>query len=226
MLDERLQLAASLYEPCDWGADIGTDHGLLPCSLLEEGICGRMILGDISEPALSHARLETERRGLTDRAILRAGNGLQVLDRPCGCISITGMGGDTVERILKEGKDRLQGAVLVLSAHSCLPALRRGVRDIGYHFTREIVCRAAGRFYMIWRAEPGEKDMTDSELLFGTHALEEQGCGNRRAYLLRLLELQERQERGLEHARVRDEALLHKNKEGIRYLEELLHEGD
>ena len=55
MLDERLSLAAALYEPCEVGADIGTDHGLLPCHLLKENICQQMIFADVSAKALRHA---------------------------------------------------------------------------------------------------------------------------------------------------------------------------
>ena len=53
MLDERLSLAAALYQPCDWGADIGTDHAYLPCHLLRAGICQHMIAADVSEKALA-----------------------------------------------------------------------------------------------------------------------------------------------------------------------------
>ena len=52
MLDERLSLAAQLYEPCALGADIGTDHALLPCYLLTHNICQEMILADVSPKAL------------------------------------------------------------------------------------------------------------------------------------------------------------------------------
>ena len=46
MLDERLSLAAQLYEPCALGADIGTDHALLPCYLLTHN---EMSMIDIAE---------------------------------------------------------------------------------------------------------------------------------------------------------------------------------
>ena len=166
-LDERLSLAASLYEPCALGADIGTDHGLLPCHLLEENICQRMILADVSPKALRHAEALVKARGLEARATLRCADGLDALTQPCGCVSIMGMGGETIADILRRGQHRLQGAVLVLSAHTEQPLVRRAVRDIGYHFTREALCEAAGRFYVCWRAEPGEAPLSEADIRYG-----------------------------------------------------------
>lgn len=168
MLDERLSLAASLYQPCQLGADIGTDHGLLPCFLLKQGICQRMIFADVSPKALLHAREQVQRQGLKEQARLVCADGLEALDAPCGCVSLMGMGGETLASILVKGADRLQGAVLVLSAHTDLHLVRQAVRDIGYHFVREELCRAAGRFYLIWRAEPGSAPMTDEDIRFGS----------------------------------------------------------
>ena len=146
MLDERLSLAAAMYEPCELGADIGTDHGLLPCQLLKENICQRMIFADVSDKALAHAREQAARQALTDRASFACADGLGALTAPCGCVSVMGMGGETIAGILTRGKDKLQGAVLVLSAHTDLHLVRQAVADIGYHIVREELCRAAGRF--------------------------------------------------------------------------------
>ena len=167
MLDERLSLVASMYEPCQWGADIGTDHAYLPRYLLKAGICRHMIAADVSSGALANARATLTRARLLDRAVLTLANGLDAIDRPCGCASITGMGGDTMAEILTRGADRLQGAVLVLSAHTELPLVRQAVREIGYHIVREELCRAAGRFYVCWRGEVGAAEMTEDELLYG-----------------------------------------------------------
>ena len=166
-MDERLSLAASLYEPCEIGADIGTDHGLLPCHLLESGVCRRMILADVSPKALRHAEAQVRLCGLEERATLICADGLDALTEPCGCVSVMGMGGGTIADILRRGRDRLHGAALVLSAHTEQRLVREAVRDIGYHLTREALCRAAGRFYVVWRAEPGEADMSDEDLRYG-----------------------------------------------------------
>lgn len=167
MLDERLSLVAAMYEPCAWGADIGTDHAYLPRHLLLSGVCARMIAADVSEGALANARATLTRSRLTDRALLRLADGLDALDRPCGCVSVTGMGGDTMAALLRRGAHRLQGAVLVLSAHTELQLVRQAVADIGYHFVREELCRAAGRFYVCWRAEPGAEALSEEDCTFG-----------------------------------------------------------
>ena len=116
MLDQRLSLAASLYEPCEWGADIGTDHAFLPCHLLRTGICRHMIAADVSENALARARTNLTRQHLSDRAEIVLADGLDAVTRPCGCISIMGMGGELMADILRTGQNKLHGAVLVLGA--------------------------------------------------------------------------------------------------------------
>ena len=168
VLDERLTLAASLYEPCELGADIGTDHGLLPCHLLEMNTCQRMILADVSAKALRHAEEQVRQRRLEERALLVCADGLDALPEPCGCVSIMGMGGETIADILRRGQDRLHDAVLVLSAHTEHAQVRQAVQDIGYHLTREALCKAAGRFYLFWRAEAGSASMTGEDVRYGS----------------------------------------------------------
>ena len=166
-LDERLLLAASLYEPCALGADVGTDHGLLPRHLLAEGVCKRMIVADISEKALRHARETIRLSGLEDRAEIVCADGLHAVTRPCGCVSIMGMGGETMAEILRRGQGRLHGAALVLSAHTEQHLVREVLRDIGYRITAERLCLAEGRYYIFWKAVPGQEDVTDSDLRYG-----------------------------------------------------------
>ena len=173
MLDERLTLAAALYPACELGADIGTDHGYLPCHLLEAGVCRQMILADVSQKALRRAEAVVVRRGLQTRATLVCADGLDALTERCGCVSIMGMGGETLAGILLRGQEKLQGATLVLSAHTELPLVRRAIVSLGYHLTRETLCRSGGRFYVFCRAEPGPAPMTEEEIRHGSLLFDE-----------------------------------------------------
>lgn len=202
MLDARLAMAASLYEPCLQGADIGTDHAYLPRYLLQRDICQRMILADISPKALQHARDTVEEAALWDRATVVLADGLSPLkDSPCGCVSIMGMGGETLSQILRSGHSLLRGAVLVLSAHTDLPQVRMAIRDIHYHITREEVAQAGGRFYLLWRCEPGDGEWTDTGLRLGTLLLRNP-APEARAYLRKQEELLRNKLRGIQSAAV------------------------
>lgn len=207
MLDERLSLAASLYEPCEWGADIGTDHAFLPCHLLRTGICQHMIAADVSPNALSRARENLTRQHLLNRAEVVLADGLDAVTRKCGCISVMGMGGELMASILRSGQDRLQGAVLVLGAHTELDLVRQAIHDVGYHIVQERLCRAAGRFYVFWRAEEGTADMSHEDIRYGK-LLWQEDAAMLREYATWRRRVHQDRERGLLAASIPDEAAI------------------
>ena len=224
LLDARLSLAYDLYDPCELAADIGTDHAHLPAALLQRGRCRHMILTDLSESALRNARDEMIRFRLTDRVTLRAGNGLEPLDEACGMISVTGMGGRTIRDILLEGKEKLQGASLVLSAHTDLPLIREAVQEIGYHLDREEPCFCAGRFYLVLRARPGAREMTPREIRLGG-PLFESSSDQLIPYLSRRLDVLLDRLRGLESAETPDEEQIAQVREDAEYYREFIRKG-
>ena len=224
LLDARLSLAYDLYDPCELAADIGTDHAHLPAALLQRGRCQHMILTDLSESALRNARDEMIRFRLTDRVTLRAGNGLEPLDEACGMISVTGMGGRTIRDILLEGKEKLQGASLVLSAHTDLPLIREAVQEIGYHLDREEPCFCAGRFYLVLRARPGAREMTLREIRLGG-PLFESSSEQLIPYLSRRLDVLLDRLRGLESAETPDEEQIAQVREDAEYYREFIRKG-
>ncbi|MBQ4581527.1 MAG: SAM-dependent methyltransferase [Clostridia bacterium] len=216
MLDERLSLAASLYEPCDWGADIGTDHAYLPCHLLRAGVCQHMIAADVSPKALSRARDNLTRQHLLDRAEVVLADGLDAITRKCGCISIMGMGGELMGNILRSGQDKLLGAVLVLGAHTELHLVRQAICDVGYHIVQERLCRAAGRFYVFWRAEAGLEDLSTSEIRYGKQLWQEDNTLLTEYAAWRRRVLQDK-ERGLLSASIPDESAINEVQSDIAW---------
>jgi len=218
ILDARLSLAFDLYDDCELAADIGTDHAHLPAALLQRGRCRHMILTDLSESALNNARNEIISQRLTDRVTFRCGNGLQPVREPCGMISVTGMGGRTIRDILLCGQDRLQGASLVLSAHTDLPLIREAVCRIGYHLDREEPCFSAGRFYLVLRARPGAAAMTAREIRLGG-PLFDSASDQLIPYLIRRRDVLQEKLRGLLSAEAPDEPLISQVREDIAFYE-------
>jgi len=223
MLDERLTLAAQLYQPCTLGADIGTDHGYLPCELLKSGVCERMILADVSPLAIRRAQAQVEKEHLQDRAQIVCADGLSAITFPCGCVSIMGMGGETMAGILMRGQDKLSGAVLVLSAHTELHLVRQAIMDIGYHITKEELCRSGGRFYVFWRAEAGAEALTDEEIRHGKLLTQSQSPLLKEYFAWRKRVL-ENKLTGLKCADVPDEAALAQTTQEAAYYAEKLKE--
>lgn len=167
-LDERLTAAAELFSACELGADIGADHGRLSCHLLHTGKCRRMLVSDISDDSLSKARQLLSLHALDDRVTFRVADGLKALENDqVSCAAICGMGGALISRILTAGKDKLNGAAVVICSHTDIPLVRKTLCDIGYRIENEKVVRAKGRFYVVMRAEAGIESYTDKELYLG-----------------------------------------------------------
>lgn len=172
--DARLSEALDMLGKCGAFADIGADHGRLSAAALLQGRAEHALISDISEKALSKARALIARLGLEERATFAVSDGLDALDalggRRADAVFILGMGGGTAGGILRRGRDRLNGAALIMSAHSDIPVLRAAVCDIGYRIRDERVVRDGGRFYVLMKclpALPDERPYDEKELYLG-----------------------------------------------------------
>lgn len=171
-LDDRLSRAAALFPACEYGADIGADHGRLSCVLLARGICERMCVADISAESLEKARKLLTDWNLLSRADVSVGDGLHAMPHPANAIAILGMGGHTICDIVESGKHLLNGASLILSAHTQIHLLRKKLMDINYRIDCEEIAYAAGRFYVVLRAIPGGEILDEKKCFLGPRLME------------------------------------------------------
>lgn len=190
-LDKRLGAAYDLIPLCRVCGDIGADHGRLSALCLLSGKAQHMLVADISPKALAKAQKRLEALGLANRATFAAADGLDALDAlPQGKVDVLcalGMGGETIAGILTRGKDRLQGAALVLGPQTELPVVRQALHDIGYRIRQEQAVEENGRLYVLMGATPlgkGESPHTPEEILIGTELLLQSGREGR-AFLAR-----------------------------------------
>ena len=116
-LSKRLQLIADVISKYKQGsvlADIGSDHGYLPCYLVKNKIITCAYACDVAQGPLDSAKETIKQYGLEDKVFALLGNGLNpILDREVDMISIAGMGSYLISEILEEHREYLRNVKLM-----------------------------------------------------------------------------------------------------------------
>lgn len=154
-LTPRLALAAAFVPQGARLADVGTDHGKLPISLLLSGRARSAVGSDIRPGPLSHAARNAEEHGVA--LPLRLAPGLDgVSPDECDTVAIAGMGGETIVEILRAAPWTRDGShLLILQAMTMLPLLRVWLAANGYRTEKERVCREDRKYYVVIAARGG-----------------------------------------------------------------------
>ena len=176
-LDARLSSAAEFVHGKSV-ADIGTDHALLPISLLITGKCTSAIASDINEGPLCRAKINAERYGLADKMVFCLADGLDGLpldERSVSDIVICGMGGELIASIIAASDyPKKSGVRLIMQPMTHSADLRRYLAESGFRILDESLSEDDGRIYECIAAEyDGEKrTVTDAEAELGKANIE------------------------------------------------------
>ncbi len=153
-LSQRLSTVAHMIEPGSIVADIGTDHGYLPIYLIKNNIAPHVIAMDVNAGPLDKARKNAAAYNVADKLTLRISDGLKELSEQPDVVTICGMGGRLICRILTEGYDKLAGVKkLIVSPQSDLPFFREYMADRGFAITAEKLVLDEGKYYFIFECE-------------------------------------------------------------------------
>ena len=218
-LGPRLRAIAALApEGCGCLADIGTDHGYIPVSLLLEGRIRRAVAADIGPLPLDHARRTAERYGVTSGLDFRLGDGLAVLTPgEADVIVIAGMGGDAITEILAAAPWSRAGPLLLLQPMSKAEVLRAWLPSNGYRVLAEELVQDKGVLYPILTVRGGGMPPAGDGQAWGGFLLEKDPLWG--LYLAdRLLRLR-RAAAGLERAR--DPAMAEKRRKLLAVIAQL-----
>lgn len=171
MISKRLEAAALLLDKCEVFFDVGCDHGLLGLYMLETERARWVYFCDISGQSLKKARHRCEAMGLLPRATFLVNDGLAGLSPGRNdALSLCGMGGQTIARILKQGDLLPCGAVL--QANTELAFLRRALCEKGYRIAQEKMVLEGGRYYTLMKIVPGQQELSELACRFGPCLLE------------------------------------------------------
>ncbi|ANZ58141.1 tRNA (adenine(22)-N(1))-methyltransferase [Fructilactobacillus lindneri] len=155
-LSKRMQAVADLVPAAKTIADIGSDHAYLPAYLLLNGIIQFAIAGEVRKGPLKNVTLEIERLQLQGKMEARLGDGLDVIhaNDQVEVITIAGMGGELITKILERGIDKLNsGTTLVLQPNVDENILRSWLMKHNFKIIAENIVVDANHYYEMIKAQ-------------------------------------------------------------------------
>lgn len=170
MISKRLELVASFVSQGAILLDVGSDHAYLPIELVERGQIKRAIAGEVVEGPYQSAVKNVEAHGLKEKIQVRLANGLAAFEETdqVSVITIAGMGGRLIARILEEGLGKLANVErLILQPNNREDDLRIWLQDHGFQIVAESILEEAGKFYEILVVEAGQMKLSASDVRFG-----------------------------------------------------------
>lgn len=175
-LNQRLTSVCNYLVPGKL-ADIGSDHAYLPIYAIQNNLISSAIAGEVIKGPYEAAKKNVLVNQLNDVIDVRLGDGLSVISKSESIqnITICGMGGPLIAKILKEGKEHLvQGPRLVLQSNIQTEALRYTLMSINYHIVDEIIMEEKGHIYEIVVAKynTNSENLNNKELKFGPKLLQ------------------------------------------------------
>ena len=178
-LSKRLECIAAEIEKIavseDRLADIGTDHGYLPCFLVGNKVISYAYACDIAKGPLDSSIETIKENGLEEKVEPLLGNGLApVVGKDVTIISIAGMGGFLMEEILDAHLDELKDVkYVVIQANICINVVRACLNRHGFKTKSEVVVEDAHHIYEVLTFERGHEQLSELELKFGPILLKE-----------------------------------------------------
>ena len=157
-LTPRLLAAARLAGESRFAVDVGTDHGRLAVWLLQNEMAARVAATDIRKGPLSSAVATAEEYGLAERIRFELCDGLDFPGaEEADTVVIAGMGGETIEGILRRAPWTLSGTHLVLQPQTKVDELCVWLRVTGYAIDNAVLAAEGERLYVIISARAGNK---------------------------------------------------------------------
>lgn len=170
MISKRLELVASFVPQGAILLDVGSDHAYLSIELVERGKIESAIAGEVVEGPYQSAVKNVEAHGLEEKIQVRLANGLAAFEEEdrVSVITIAGMGGRLIARILEEGLGKLANVErLILQPNNREDDLRIWLQDHGFQIVAESILEEAGKFYEILVVEAGQMKLSASDVRFG-----------------------------------------------------------
>ena len=138
MISSRLLQIAMLVERNKVVFDVGSDHALLPCFLVQNNISRKVYAGEIAEGPLNHVKETVKKNNLEGKVIPVFSDGLAKAADDVDIVIIAGMGYHTIKHILDSCEvERYQ--YFLIQSNTDVDMVRRYISDHCYTIEDERV---------------------------------------------------------------------------------------
>ncbi len=156
-LSKRLEMVLDSVPTCNTAVDIGCDHGYVAIELVRRNRVKKVYGTDINKRPLGQAERNVKLSGFADKIELILSDGIEKVDATFDSIIIAGMGGATIDHILRSSESKVKKAnTLILSPQSHLAKARKCIYDLGFYIESESLIEEDGQTYYIIIAKRGE----------------------------------------------------------------------
>ena len=171
-ISKRLTTIANLVPKNKVVFDVGSDHALLPCYLIEHKIAKYVYAGDNKVGPLENAKKNIELYGFGNQIQTVLSDGLEKAGDDVEVVTISGMGYYTVESILN-AKDLSKYDCLVIQINKGMNMLRQYISDHHYTILNETIVHDDFFYEVVVFNTEFHKSYTDEEIMYGPILLKE-----------------------------------------------------
>ena len=167
-INNRLKLVGDYVDKGSVPLDIGCDHAKLSIYLLKEKNFPFVYASDNKIGPLNQAKENVNYYNLADKIKLIKAEGLNSLNDKIDTITVTGMGGLTINKMFLENKNKLTNIkTIILSPNNFIKEVRETINKLGYYLKDEELVEESNKLYHILVFSKGNKTYSDKELYLG-----------------------------------------------------------
>ena len=167
-INDRLKKIGDLVPLSSYPLDIGCDHALLSIYLVKEKKIKKAIASDNKSGPLQKAKENINFYKVKDKIKLVKAEGLASYEEGIDTITISGMGGLNINKIIDNHKKLLKNInTLILSPNNYSIAVKRKLIKLGYHIINEQLVKDKNIIYQILVFTKGKKYYSYKKMFLG-----------------------------------------------------------
>ena len=167
-INNRLKTIGDLVPLSSYPLDIGCDHALLSIYLVKEKGIKKAVASDNKSGPLKKAKENVKFYKVKDKVELIEAEGLNSYKEGIDTITISGMGGLNINRILENNKSYLKNInTIILSPNNYSIAVKRKLIKLGYYISDEKLVKENNIIYQILVFKKGRKYYSYKKLYLG-----------------------------------------------------------